>query len=210
MSDRFVCLLGIDGSGKTSILNALASRAPEYTVIDWHPFVGVSQIPTFPPGLHHAEVLERLGSHSRAALLLYFVSLEFDLLIRPAVAEGRAVIVDSYWYKFAAKERVIGIAPAYLYEAYGALPHPRKVVFLDTPPEVAFGRKKTFTSYEARGGKWNFVPFQAAVRAEMLRLISDLPHVILDGCLPPPELAALLLRECSLSLSCENASWERT
>lgn len=200
-TNRFICLLGIDGSGKSTLLNAVASQYPELVIADWHQFPGVSQIPTLAPGLDPPEVLRQLGPYARAAQLCYFAALEYDTVIRPAVAAGRPVIVDSYWYKFAAKMRVLEMAAPFLYTACQSLPSPMKVVFLDTPAEIACHRKQNLNFFECKGQPTEFIPFQRAVRAEMLRFVREIPLIYLDGCLPIDGQVRQLMAACASDLS---------
>lgn len=204
-TEQFLCLLGIDGSGKSTLLNAVTAQYPEIVVADRHQFPAVSQIATLPRGLTPGEVLCQLGPHARAAQLWYFAALEYDTLIQPAVAAGRPIIVDSYWYKFTAKMRVLDMAAPFLYAACATLPHPKKIIFLDTPPEIAFRRarerQKTLEFFECKGHPSEFIPFQRAIREEMLRFIHPLPHVYLDGRLPVDELARLMIDVCAAAFN---------
>lgn len=196
-SPRFLCLLGIDGSGKSALLEALRCRRRDVVTVHWSQIVAGMTIPTLPPGLGPVEVLRQLGPYARAAQLCYIAALEYDTVVRPALAEGQLVVVDSYWYKFSAKMNVLGLAAPFLELACRALPSPSRVVFLDTPPETACRRKPHPNFFECAGDPDGFIPFQHAVRAEMLRLVGRLPVVFLDGRAPLDEQTCAIEKMCA-------------
>jgi thymidylate kinase len=191
-SDRFLCLLGIDGSGKSAMLDALSARRDDIVAIHWSQIVAGMTVPMLPSDLTPVQVLQRLGPYARAAQLCYIAALEYDMMIRPALEQNKIVIVDSYWYKFSAKMRVLGMAAPFLDEACQALPRPAQVLFLDTAPEIARRRKPNPNFFECGGDPTSFVAFQVALRIEMFRLIRDLPVTILDGRLELSEHVARL------------------
>jgi thymidylate kinase len=189
----FICLLGIDGAGKTETAAHLKQIDPRLAPITWEQFHDVSAVLPLPKGLHMATILDSLQPPSRAGLLAYMLALEYDLGIRPKLEQGQPVLVDSYWFKIAAREKLLKRSAPWLLQALETLPPPDIVIFLDTPPEVAVQRKKVFTSVEYFSGIQDFVEFQTQVRAEILRLIKPLRHVILDGLLPVETLAQKVL-----------------
>ncbi|MBN3834981.1 hypothetical protein [Burkholderia sp. Ac-20344] len=177
----FFCLLGVDASGKTTLLNAIADRYPDITIAHWKQFSSVTLFPDLLPDLDPPETLRRLGPHSRAAQFCYLAALEYDMIVRPALAQGRPVIVDSYWYKFAAKMKVLDMAAPFLYSVCQSLPKPEKVLFLDTPLEIAHRRKREMNFFECNGRPADFVPFQQLVKTAMLHLAADVPLQRIDG-----------------------------
>lgn len=184
---RLICFLGIDGSGKTTLLETLSSMHPEAVTVHWMLLENLTRVPTLDPGIGPHEVLRRLGPYSRAALLTYLAAVECETMIEPALRQGRTVLVDSYWYKFAAKMKVSEGAASFLYTACAGLREPDLVVFVDTPVEVAFARKSSFNWFDETPG--GFLEFQSRVRLEMLRLVGHLPQLRLDGRRPAGELA---------------------
>lgn len=181
---QFFCLLGVDASGKTTLLNAIADRYPDITIAHWKQFSSVTMFPDLLPDLDPPETLRRLGPHSRAAQFCYLAALEYDMIIGPALAMHRPVIVDSYWYKFAAKMKVLDMAAPFLYSVCQSLPKPEAVLFLDTPIEIAHQRKREMNFFECNGRPADFVPFQRLVRATMLHLAEDVPQLRIDGRAP--------------------------
>ncbi|KVA72440.1 hypothetical protein WL04_21905 [Burkholderia ubonensis] len=171
----------MDASGKTTLLNAIADRYPDITIAHWKQFSTVTLLPDLLPDLDPPETLRRLGPNSRAAQFCYLAALEYDMIIRPALAKHRPVIVDSYWYKFAAKMKVLDMAAPFLYSVCQSLPKPEAVLFLDTPIEIAHQRKREMNFFECNGRPADFVPFQRQVRAAMLNLAAGVPLLRIDG-----------------------------
>jgi thymidylate kinase len=195
-SHPFICLLGIDGSGKTTVLEALAATDPDLQIFHWKQFRPAAQPPTVPAETKGEELARALGSYSRASLLLYMVALEYDFGIRPALQAGQRVVVDSYWYKLAAKERLLGHSAALLYPALTALPAPQHIIFIDTPPEVAVARKPTAPRYEGHQSTEAYLRFQTRLRSEILEFIAGVPQVIIDGCQAIPAVQQQVLAAC--------------
>ncbi|MEX3900957.1 hypothetical protein [Paraburkholderia sp. BR10954] len=185
---QFFCLLGVDASGKTTLLNAISDRYPDITIAHWKQFSTVTLFPDLLPDLDPPETLRRLGPNSRAAQFCYLAALEYDMIVRPALAQRHPVIVDSYWYKFAAKMKVLDMAAPFLYSVCRSLPKPGKVLFLDTPVEIAHQRKHEMNFFECNGRPADFVPFQQLVKATMLHLAADVPLLRIDGRAPLEEL----------------------
>jgi thymidylate kinase len=194
--EPILCLLGIDGSGKSTLLTEAARAFPDAVAIDWQDFKRMTDIPGVTSGEHLAHVLPKLPGYVRASLLMYMTALEFDRATRASVRGKRPIIIDSYWYKFAAKERTLGSSPSFFLEAVRTFPTPDLVVFLDTPVHVAFERKQEFTRYEGGSDRDEFASFQTAIRREMLGLIEGLPSVVLDGTRPLSQLCGAFADLC--------------
>jgi thymidylate kinase len=193
----FYCLLGGDGSGKTTLLQALEARHPEIVTVHWKQIASVTLLPSLLPGLDGPETSRRLGPLSRAAQFCYLAALEYEMLIHPALAAGKTVIVDSYWYKFVGKMRVLDMAAPFLYEVCASLPAPGHILYLDTPLETSRARKGELNFFECAGRPDNFVPFQAALRSAIHGFITDIPQTLLDGRMSVADLVATVADLCS-------------
>ncbi len=193
---RFLCLLGSDGSGKTTLLEALEQRHPEIVTVHWKQLSYVTLLPDLFPGLDPPETFRRLGPLSRAAQFCYLAALEYEMLVAPAVEAGQVVIVDSYWYKFVGKMRLLGMAAPFLYEVCQSMPSPDHMLFLDTPLETARQRKSEMNFFDCNGHPDRFVKFQSDLQEVMFGFIEGLPMTRLDGLAPPDELAATVAKIC--------------
>lgn len=195
-NERFFCILGGDGSGKTTLLNALALRCPEIVTVSWKRLSAVTVLPDLLPGLSPPETLRRLGPRSRAAMFCYLASLEFEMIIEPALKAGKTVVVDSYWYKFVAKMRVLNMAAPFLYPVVQSLPHPDRIIFLDTPVELALERKSDMNFFDCNGDIANFLTFQRALSETMLGFVESLPLSRIDGRARPEAILERVVEIC--------------
>jgi dTMP kinase len=178
MAGRFISFEGIDGSGKTTQVRALAAtlRARGATVVETRE----------PGGAPGAELIRRLlveGDTARwspESEILLFTAARRDHLertIRPGLDAGATVITD----RFADSTRVYqGVARADLRAMVDALHalavgvEPDVTLILDIDPGTALGRGL------ARGGAEDrferFGPdFQARLRAGFLALAAEFP-----------------------------------
>lgn len=193
----FYCLLGGDGSGKTTLLHAIEARNPEIVTVHWKQIASVTLLPSLLPGLDSPETSRRLGPLSRAGQFCYLAALEYEMLIHPALAAGKTVIVDSYWYKFVAKMRVLDMAAPFLYEVCASLPAPDQILYLDTPLETARTRKTEMNFFDCNGRLENFVPFQGTLRTVMQGFVAHIPITLLNGMMPVSDLTAAVVNLCS-------------
>jgi len=195
MAGRFISFEGIDGSGKSTQLRALAARlrASGATVVETRE----------PGGSEGAEAIRRLlvegetGRWSAETECLLFTAARRDHLertIRPALAAGATVLTD----RFADSTRVYqGVARGDLRALVDAL-HARSIavepdltLILDLDPVTALARGLARGGPEDRFERFG-AGFQARLRAGFLALAEEFPSrcrvVAADG--PPEEVAA--------------------
>lgn len=198
MTGRFISFEGIDGSGKSTQVRALATALRA----DGAPVVETRE----PGGSPGAEAIRRLlveGETARwspEAEILLFTAARRDHLertIRPALAAGATVITD----RFADSTRIYqGVARADLRGLVDAL-HARTIatepdltLILDIDPEVALARGLARGGDEDRFERFG-LDFHARLRAGFLALAGEFPDrcrvVSADG--SPDEVAARVL-----------------
>jgi len=178
MAGRFISFEGIDGSGKSTQVRALAAtlRARGHEVVETRE----------PGGAPGAELIRRLlvegdtGRWSAETEILLFTAARRDHLerrIRPALARGATVISD----RFADSTRVYqGAARAGLRPMVDALHalaigvEPDLTLVLDLDPEVALARGLARASAEDRFERMG-AGFQARLRQGFLALVAEFP-----------------------------------
>jgi len=188
---QFVVIVGIDGAGKSTVVDNLASNT---CVVTWQEVLEID-------ALAHAygdpklaqkfpQIREQLRPRTRAFEFLMFFAAMYEYLIQPRLADGRDVIVDSYYYKQLAKESVLGKAHPSLYVGARTLPSPDHVFLLDVAPEVAYARKgglpttsEVLGSHDLRG----FERMQSALAKELTNLTEDLETSTVDSSRQTPE-----------------------
>jgi thymidylate kinase len=180
----FFVLLGPDYAGKSSTLSELATSMPS-----WH-FISIDDA-FLKPGHELVSKLRRqLISDTLPALGLAYSRDFAAALLQTAVVHlrdqvaardpGRPTLVDSYYYKILAKCRLLGCAPSML-AWWRSFPQPRRVIYLDVPPEVAWRRSGSGTDanrlehYGDLPGKAAFETYQADLHTLMCEEIRQLP-----------------------------------
>lgn len=196
---RFITFEGIDGSGKTTQLRALAERLRAG---------GAAVVETREPGgAEGAEAIRRLlvegdpGRWSAETEILLFTAARRDHLerrIAPALADGATVLCDRFVdstrvYQGAARAELRGTVDALHALMIGI--EPDRTLILDLEPATAVARGA------ARGGGEDrferFGPaFQARLRAGFLALAAEFPDrcrvIAADG---PAEAVAARIAE---------------
>jgi dTMP kinase len=178
MAGRFISFEGIDGSGKSTQVRALAAtlRARGLEVVETRE----------PGGAPGAELIRALlvegdpGRWSPETECLLFTAARRDHLertIRPALARGATVISD----RFADSTRVYqGVARAGLRPMVDALHalavgvEPDLTLVLDLPPQIALARGLARGHAEDRFERLGF-DFQARLRQGFLALAAEFP-----------------------------------
>jgi thymidylate kinase len=175
---QFVVICGIDGSGKTTLINALEKENKNWSFTNWQKFSKVFDKSYEKEDTTNPQFIEGLSPFTRSALFLYLFGLQLDKIIFPGLRRGNTIISDSYWYKFVAKMEVTKHGEEELLRVCVSLLKPDKIILIDTAPEVAFQRKTSFNFYETNGDKSNFINFQTEIRSKILNYISFSKNVL--------------------------------
>jgi dTMP kinase len=129
---------GIDGAGKTTQVRALASLLGAAGV----PFVTTKE-PTGGPWGRKIRESARSGRLSLADELDAFLRDRREHVaevLAPALAEGKVVLVDRYYFSTVAYQGARGMDPADLLARNAFAPAPDILVVLDVPPAVGLAR----------------------------------------------------------------------
>lgn len=189
---RYIALEGVDGSGKTTVAEALADRLRS----DGEHVVVVRE----PGGTALGEAVRVLLLDSERldpwAEVFLFAAQRAELareVVAPALAMGQWVISDrTYYSSIAYQGRARGLGERAVREINeiglaGVVPD--HVFVLDVSPETALPRQHRADRIGAEGHD-----FQEEVRKGYLALASSDPKVfVLDGALPVAELVAQIL-----------------
>ena len=159
----FVVLVGLDGSGKTTVARKLCclagaqKRFKKVRYFHWLPRLGQSL--AFPlPDLNPTPRKPKLAPHACRSLLsiarlfknIVLTNIAYWLRIRRLLRRNSLILSDRYYYnyyldpasvKYAGPSRV-------LYWAQRFFPPPDLVVVLKTPPEVLRSRKQELSEHE--------------------------------------------------------------
>lgn len=209
----FVALEGLDGAGKTTAVRELARRAEQQGL----PLLAIEKkqrafsdpvVHAQLEGLYHLlwadwaeDPFYRLGPLHWAYLMAGWFATIDHVVVEPALAEGRDVVVDSWMYKFMARLGAKRLVPeATLAALFGAVRLPDLVVRLEVCPSTALARKTSLTIGEAgnpKGGKptpEGFLAHQAELAVGLDRYAAAGNWVSLDaGTLTPAEVGDAVL-----------------
>lgn len=183
-----VALEGIDGAGKTTQAARLESvlqgggldvlRTKEPTDGQWG------------RKLRESAATGRLSPQEELDLFMRDRAEHVQTRIQPALAAGKVVIVDRYYFSSVAYQGARGFDPAEILAKNEAFaPRPDLLVILDVEPTVGIQR------IGARGDKANAFEDEANLRAvaEQFRAL-DLPYMIrVDGTLPAERITEGIL-----------------
>ncbi len=137
-SGVLLAIEGIDGAGKTTQVRRLETLLRE---------AGVSSVITKEPtsGSWGKKIREsartgRMSVQDELEAFLFDRQEHVQDVLRPALAEGKVVIVDRYYFSTVAYQGARGLDPAELLRLNAFAPEPDILVVLDVPPEVGLQR----------------------------------------------------------------------
>lgn len=181
-------LEGIDGAGKSTQSERLAEALTRegYEVVR-------TREPTHGPWgqkLRASMQQGRLSLEEELELFLADRREHVETLVRPALAAGKVVIVDRYYFSTAAYQGARGLDPQELLARNEAFaPRPDLLVILRADVEVGLARIR------ARGDQANTFEQEESLRA-VARIFDsfDFPYLLrLDAAEPPEQLTARIL-----------------
>lgn len=210
-TENFFVVTGIDAAGKSTLLKRLTELRPDWSVGSYEPDCWLPQadLPQFEwaRNRHPRDVVHQLEPFSRASFFLHMIFCHWEYWIKPRLLDGRVVVIDSFYYRFYAKEKIRGLAPDFFYQALDRLPDPHTVVFADVTPEIAARRRSQFDVYEVDGTADvdGFHRFQKELTKGLIALCGDRCKRLcrIDAASTPERVAAELLETIEARLRVE-------
>lgn len=183
----FVVIVGIDGSGKTSLVNRLKQQGFEPRT--WRDLQQIPEAAHLAPP-RPTLVRSILSPLPRAIFVGGHFVAEYEYLIRPRLENGQSVLFDSYYFKGLGKETIYKVVHPVFFEICRALPKPDVVFYLDVDPVIAFCRKKRLSPYEylVSPTEDDFVAFQRQLARLLKATTNGIYTKVIDANQPLDEV----------------------
>lgn len=161
---KTICVTGVDGSGKSTLIKGLASAlAPVHVATIWDLLeTGSTHLP-FKSKQEVDNYLCSLTPNSRLLFLAHAMQFSIDV----AYAQEHTILIDSYYYKYFATELAYGASENLVTQLISHLPKPDTVIQLVVAQHTATKRKEFYSRYEsglsATPNHESFAKFQKTV-----------------------------------------------
>lgn len=139
---RLIVITGPDGAGKSTVCSTLAAQLGAHQVTIW------DALGRGAPFASRAEVLAHVSELDGVARMLTIFDLLRRALRLPEAREADALVLNGYWFKYAASELAYGVPRMAVAAAVADFPLPTCTFFLDLTPEDAWARMGQGSDYE--------------------------------------------------------------
>jgi dTMP kinase len=181
----FICIEGLDGSGKTTQARILTERLSKShnAVYTAEPSHGTTGCFIRECCLYNEK---RLPTATEALLFAADRVEHVENEIKPALAEGKLVICDRYIYSSLAYQGSAGLSLAWIKKINSYALQPDFAVFIDVPPERVLERLQRKKSVMEN------LEIQRKVRKVYLKFVKKGELILIDGDKPKNEVADAL------------------
>jgi dTMP kinase len=192
---QLICITGIDGSGKSTLVTALSKKIGSVHVANiWDAMLNISTIPFNSPKDIDIYLCE-LSPASRVLFLSHALRFALDVAER----SGKEMILfNSYYYKYFATELALGADKELVKQLRDTFREPSLVFFLDADLSLASKRKERYSRYECGltddPSSEKFVSFQEKALREW-KFFDMARFVKLDAKQDPDQLADHIIRK---------------
>jgi len=159
---KIICVTGMDGTGKSTLIQALSNRISNvYVAKIWDllespiaslPFKSKSEVDDF---------LCNLTPDSRLLFLAHAMKYSID---KALASEKENILIDSYYFKYFASELALGANEALVKSLIDSFPKPDIIIELYLSLKESAERKAKFSKYEcgitSEATLENFIHFQ--------------------------------------------------
>ncbi len=186
---KIICITGIDGAGKNTLIDLLAKKLESFVIADiWDSFNNKIAKKIFNSKTEIDKYLCNLTPDSR----LFFLSHALKYSIERALkSKTDYILVNAYYYKYFASEISLGANSTIVKKLIDFFPNPDFVFKLEIAVEIAAKRKQKLSKYECGVVKSantnNFIQFQKLVKKEWGQFQND-NMIILDATKKPEHL----------------------
>lgn len=182
MKLKSICITGIDGSGKTTLIAEIAKRTGARVVTIWDLMkTPDSQAkPMFRSKEEVDSYLKSLHFPARTHFLFHCMS---EAVSRALAEKSDLIVYDAYWYKYWASEVAMGGDRETALSLASGMADPDLIFFIDLPAAEALARKKRYSGYESgyTGTDEGYVRFQGAAYENLKSIMKEKGARFLNG-----------------------------
>ncbi|SFG37609.1 Thymidylate kinase [Duganella sp. CF458] len=202
MHNGFIVFEGVDGAGKSTVaqLVAQALQQDDPGACYWDKRAthfdsqfARQQMETIKAALwdyqKDANILELGNMHWLSLMCSWFSAID-ELVVKPARAQQRTLVMDNWHYKFSSRFLLKDdFDPALVRMMFSQLTRPDRIVFLQVDPATAAERKGGVFQPSECGvlaaphlaGRASFMAYQAAVQQQLLAVCDSAQTLLVDA-----------------------------
>jgi thymidylate kinase len=197
---KFVCVTGVDGSGKSTQISALAQAfaaqgraAGRVSIWDGLSSERVRGALAFRSREDVYRYLGMLSPAARAYFLFHALQVSMDFAV---AGTWDVLLLDGYWYKYYATEVAHGADQEAVRSMALGFPRPDWTFYLTLDPSVSTARKALRSDYESGyGDARRFLDFQRRSQTVLDALAVEHQWTALDGCSEPDQITRAIFGE---------------
>lgn len=192
MSSKLICIAGMDGTGKSTLVKGLHQHFPDAAVAEIWDLLRQERSTLFISKRDVDNYLSTLTPDSRLLFLAHAMKYALDKAMNAS-----RVLINAYLYKYFAAELAYGADRTLVRKIIEAMPVPDVVICLKLNPAAIAVRKDRFTRYEcgfaAEPSPEKFIAFQERV-AEEWKIFDQSKWEMVDAGAAPEELVQQSLK----------------
>ena len=142
---QLICITGADGTGKSTLVHALAEKFPQAYVANIWDLLEEHHDLLFRSKRDIDQYLCALTPDARLLFLAHALKYSADKALRSGAT---TIFFNAYYYKYFATELALGASASLVKNLEAEFPRPHKVVRLLLDPKAAASRKQHFSRYE--------------------------------------------------------------
>lgn len=196
---QLICITGPDGSGKSTLIDAVKDQLPDSVVVSIWDLIKDPNMQNIVPFKKPEEIdiyLSHLHHKSRSLFLMHCLTEAMEMARKK---NASYILTDSYWYKYYATEIAHGTPSDYLDKLISLFEKPDFIFYINALEKLTAKRKKSFSRYECgfarKVNEQTFMDFQRLAILNLQKLMATMAHKILDASLPASENSKIILKE---------------